>query len=72
MMRLLRSATNWASAINAKVPPSPLKSARRRTKTYLSVTSRSSDHTISERMPSTVSWVTMPSPVAATAASRKA
>ena len=52
-MRLLRSvsATRKASAISARMPPSPRLSARRTKKTYFTVTVRISDQMIIDRMP---------------------
>ena len=47
--------TRWASAIRARVPPSPLLSARIRKVTYLIVTIRISAQMISETTPSTAS-----------------
>ena len=46
-------ASRWASAISASVPPSPLLSARMISRMYLTVTTRISDQTISDSVPST-------------------
>ena len=58
------------SEVRARMPPSPSLSACISTMTYLMVTTMTSDHRTSERMPSTVPLVTS-SPPACTA-SRKA
>jgi hypothetical protein len=47
-----------ASAVSAMVPPSPWLSARRMNITYLNDTTHISDQRISDRMPSTPSWLT--------------
>ena len=48
----------WARAIRARMPPSPLLSARITRATYFTVTVRISDQKISDRMPSTSVRVT--------------
>jgi hypothetical protein len=50
--------TRWASAISARMPPSPLLSACITSSTYLIVTIRISDQKISDRMPSTSTVLT--------------
>ena len=67
-----RPSARVASAVNDRVPPSPLLSARSRISTYFSVTVTISAQTMSESTPSTMSRVTMWSALAAIAASRKA
>ncbi|MNE62074.1 hypothetical protein D3C80_1573340 [compost metagenome] len=47
-----------ARAVNAMVPPSPWLSARKMNITYLNDTTHNSDHRISDRIPSTPSWLT--------------
>ena len=49
-----------ASAVRARMPPSPRLSARITTTTYFSVTTMISAQTIRERMPMTPAWVTSP------------
>ena len=62
-----------ASAVNAKVPPSPLLSARSRISTYFRVTTMISDQKISDSTPSTLSGATTPlGPEAASTATRSA
>ena len=53
MVRLTRSdvAVRCASAIRARMPPSPRLSARMTSRTYFTVTMRISDQKISERQP---------------------
>ena len=48
-----RLHTRWASAIRARMPPSPWLSARMTSVTYFTVTIRKSDQKIMERTPST-------------------
>ncbi len=48
-----REPLGRASAIRARIPPSPRLSARMTTVRYLKVTTKLSDQRISERMPST-------------------
>jgi hypothetical protein len=67
-----RPPTRVASAIKAKVPPSPLLSARSSTTTYFKVTTMVSAHRIKEITPSTASGVAAAPPVAADTASRTA
>ena len=55
-----RLTARWASAINASVPPSPLLSARRRMRTYFSVTTTINAHRIKDTTPRTACGVTMP------------
>ena len=50
----------WARAIRARVPPSPLLSARIRKKTYLTVTTRIRAQNTSETVPSTASSAVPP------------
>ena len=61
-----------ASAVNDRVPPSPLLSARSSRSTYLIATTTINAHTISESTPSTMSRVTGPDSTAATTATRNA
>ena len=63
---------SWASAMSAKVPPSPRLSARVRISTYFSVTTTISDQKISDRTPSTAARLTPGPSAAASIASRKA
>ena len=67
-----RPIARVASAISDSVPPSPLLSAFSRRRTYFNVTVMISDQTISDSTPRTISEVTPCSPLAASAASRKA
>ena len=60
-----RPSARVASAVSESVPPSPLLSARSRSRTYLSVTTMISAHRISDSTPSTMSRVTGPAPAAA-------
>ena len=46
-----RFATDWPSAISAKVPPSPLLSVRRRMMTYFNVTIRITVQIINDSTP---------------------
>ena len=71
-MGALRLATDWPSAISAKMPPSPRLSARSRMNTYFSVTMSSSAHTISDSTPNTASRPAKLVALAATIASLKA
>jgi CheY-like chemotaxis protein len=59
-------------AVSDSVPPSPLLSARRRTRTYLAVTTTASAQRIKDSTPSTISRVIGPDSAAATTASRNA
>ena len=52
----------WASAMRARMPPSPLLSARMTRATYLIVTTSTSDQKISDSTPSVSARVT-PAPV---------
>jgi hypothetical protein len=55
-----RPSAWWARAMSESVPPSPRLSARRRSSTYLMVTTRMSAQMISESTPMTISRVTPP------------
>ena len=61
-----------ASAVNDRVPPSPLLSARSSRSTYLIATTTIRAHRISESTPSTMSRLTGPDSTAATTATRNA
>ena len=67
-----RPSARDASAVSDSVPPSPLLSARRSTRTYLTVTTTASAQRIKESTPSTISRVIGPESAAATTASRNA
>jgi len=58
--RALRLATDWPSAIRAKVPPSPLLSALSSTRTYLRVTMSSIVHVMRDSMPTMAAKVPAP------------
>ena len=49
--RLEPADTRWASAMSARMPPSPRLSARMTRSTYFTVTIRINDQKISDRMP---------------------